>query len=428
MTPSVQAIAGDRQRGFAADARFIGFGLLVGLLLVLVKIALEISPFGLWAEKQVYSLLVEQMPKFSRKGPDVAIVDIAHIKGGDNPATGTLEPSSRGALLELLEALALERPLAIGLDIDFSPTPEGWVSSEDPAFLERCLEINARGIPVRLGIYRTMREPREAWLGTPKYAPLAASLWLPTEDTRRLPRDMTVEGSYDRLLILGAALAQAVSPAPEERWHAFLTQAVIERTRIFEPNTPAIRTTDVLINYSRHDQIMREMLPMATPADVVKHRDKLRGKILLIGDGHAPSGKDMFPVPNEEINHAPGVMLHASLANTMFREPLYELTHAARLLIDVLILLVVLIAIVITKRRTRRQTPRQAQAIELRVIRWTVLAVVVAGFSLVIYFQVLWLDFLLVCFFLLIHTRVEQWFHALIHRGAMSKSHERTSS
>jgi CHASE2 domain-containing sensor protein len=417
-----------RRAVIGADIRYVLAGLAVGCLLVLVKVIVEITPLGPWAERQVYELLVEQIPNFSRKGPGVVVVDIGHLEGGENPATGGLVPTGREALLELLEQLKVQRPLAIGIDIDFSPTPTGWATPGDPVFFDRCLVIDAGGVPVRLGVYRTMREPREAWLGAPKYAALAASLWLPDGDTRRLPMDIRVEGASERLLTLGAAVAVPARAREQRPWHALFTQAVVHRTQVFERNSPAVHLSDVLVNYALQDQMKREMLPLATPADIVKHRDDLRGKIVLIGDGRNPRAIDMFPVPNSAINHAPGVMLHASLANTLFQAPLYEFTHLARLVIDVTLLLVVLVAIVVTKRMTRSKTHKAAEAVELRVIRWTVLAIVLGGFALVIYFQVLWLDFLLVCFFLLVHPRVEQWIHSLLHRVNAPTKHEGASS
>lgn len=415
--------------------RFL-FGVIAAVVLIGTKLAIEKTPFGQWAEAQTYGLLVRILPNFAKDGSPVQVLDISHLVGRVSPDGKRLEATDRKELFELLNAIAAQQPLAIGVDSDFSPTGERWtgrwVTDDDPMFFEQCKDLSARTkVPIYLGVYRTIREQPKAWLGVPAFKDMAAGLWLPRPDARRLPLEFWAGSKQEvrasdhhneaqpgkqteaGLPSLGAALArralrgQARGPALVPR-----SYVDIEATRQVTVDLDGIplEVKDAMVDYSLIDQIELEKLVKVTPADVRKYGERLRGRVVLLGHALDDAG-DKFRVPVGDADRN-GIFLHAALASSLIAHPLYEFKHGTRLLFDAVISIAI-IGIVAMLLRKGNKTGHDEHALEKRVLMGAVAVVLVFGIAFVAISRVVWLDFLLVVFFLLLHPAIETRIKAL---------------
>ena len=57
-----------------------------------------------------------------------------------------------------------------------------------PCSLNKCGKPREQGVPVFLGIKRTHNKAPEKWLGIEDYQLLAADIWVPPDDPRRIHR------------------------------------------------------------------------------------------------------------------------------------------------------------------------------------------------------------------------------------------------
>ena len=110
----------------------------------------------------------------------IAIVDLSQLSPKPIPGAQKGEMATpREGVEEPLEKLVNTKPLAIGVDVDFSPrvyldsSPPRtvFITPRDPEFFEYCLELShRRGVPIYLGISRTQALPHSEWLGRSDYA------------------------------------------------------------------------------------------------------------------------------------------------------------------------------------------------------------------------------------------------------------------
>lgn len=177
-------------------------GLLVTVLLTsAIKYAESTRP-GKDAEKWLFANLQRLLPSFSEDLP-VLVVDTSRIPGGKDQVT------SREALKQTLTAIVAQRPAGVGVDIDFSPDVDGWQLDDDPKFFDFCLALTKEsGVPIYLGVYRTIGENSDTWLGSAKYKGLAAALRA-ENDTMRLPKWIQTRNSEEKLPLMSAALADS---------------------------------------------------------------------------------------------------------------------------------------------------------------------------------------------------------------------------
>ncbi|PZP32811.1 MAG: hypothetical protein DI603_08995 [Roseateles depolymerans] len=397
--------------------RFI-WGIFVASLLIGSKLLVEATPFGHWAEEQTYSFLAGLLPNFAKDGAPVQVLDISHLGGRISTDGKRLEPTDRKQLLELLNAVAQQQPLAIGVDSDFSPSDRwtgGWVTNADPAFFEDCQKLSKRlRVPIYLGVFRSIREQPKAWLGVPAFKDMAAGLWLPKPDARRLPLEFRTarsetaiaSGQTSEILpSLGAALARSVridDPAPLTISKTFLELDTTRKLKV-DLDGSALLVKDSMVDYSFIDQMEREVLIKVTPDEVRKNGDRLRGRVVLLGNATDEAG-DKFPVPIGPENRN-GIFLHAVLASSLIAHPLYEFKHGTRLLLDAVISSLLVGAVVLLSKRTTDED--EEHAVETRVLLAAVAIVLVSGIIFLIASRIVWLDFLLVVFFLLVHPSAE---------------------
>lgn len=375
--------------------KHLGIGLCATALLLLGKIAFERTAAGHDFEVKTYEVLQSFLPSLSGSPLPVLVADISKLPGGKDG------PTPREELKKLLAALVAQYPRAIALDIDFSPDEGGWMTPRDPEFFDYCLELSRRTrTPIFLGVFRTVAEGPDTWLGLSKYRSLAAAGLAKPTDTRRLPRWIQFRAGAPRLPTLGEALARAyrADPPPPPRWISW----AVERTE-HEP-AEGLSTADVLVNYSKLEQLKSEHVVFTRPDTVEDMGALLRGRLVLLGDVAMPM--DPFVVPGQAAS-VPGVYLMASVAYTIAFEPLFEFTHTVRLVLDFAISLVIVSgAYWISTRTTNVAASRRRRG---RFIIVIVAGVLLAGIALVRFADIMWLDFMLAPGAILLHPRVEDW-------------------
>lgn len=428
------AAQGHHRRALARAAwrrwalRYFAVGLTVTLLMLGGKLLVEATPMGDAAGLATRSLLLKLLPVFRDRGADAIVLDISHLAGGTrDPKTGDLVATSRIKLRELLDVLVALRPAAIGIDIDFGATLGGWVDPRDPEFLDHCLRLNEQGVPVRVGVARSLGARDKRWLSDPRFAPLAGAVYLGEPDTGRVPVWIENEATGDRLMTLGASLAAATQAA---RWgplyatgdraslNSLLFDNVVTRRVREGPVEFVAQTHDALLNFSVIRQQAREYVPQVQPGDLVKYAERLQGRVVLIGDMAAVN--DRYAIPGDRINR-PGVLLHAAQVHTFTSEPLFEFGHGFRILMD--LALPVLVMVVVAVRRylgagaavSGHAASHGATSPQV-LLRLLMLAVVLVALGLAAFFRIFWPDFLLLVFFLALHHPTE---HQLL--GALQR-------
>ncbi len=142
----------------------------------------------------------------------IAIVDISDLEVATLKLDGeSYKATPRDKLLKLIEAIAKQEPLAIGVDIDFSPNKGSYITPADPKFFQDCLDISAKNrIPIFLGIKRSEIYSSEYWLGAEDYKDLAVSIFLPQKDTRKLWAWIKPEKNSPAIRTMAAALAESL--------------------------------------------------------------------------------------------------------------------------------------------------------------------------------------------------------------------------
>jgi CHASE2 domain-containing sensor protein len=405
MSPSHAGASAKHGSGFW---RHLGLGLLVTFLLVGAKVCFEHTTRGHHLEQWTYNLLHSHLPYFDRAEElPVVIVDISKIQGGRGDA-----PTPRGDLKRLLTAIAAEKPSAIAIDVDFSPDGKGWITDDDPEFFDYCLELaDETGVPVLLGIFRTKASPPDTWLGLPKFSRLAVALMAREGDVSRAPRWVQLEGG-DRLRALSWAIASAHEPAlpPTNQCNSLVFECSEDRL----PGTDSrpnehLTVSDFLVNYSKLEELKRETLLTGSEQSVREFGERFRHRMVILGD--ALEFTDPFVVPGHEQPVA-GVYVHASAAYTLVQGALREFNHGFRIFLDVAISIFISASLFFARGGQKGSRRWRARS---WILVSAVAVVLAAGVLLVRWYNVMWLDFLLVGFALLLHPKVEGWFETFMH-------------
>jgi CHASE2 domain-containing sensor protein len=335
----------------------------------------------------------------------VVIVDI-----GDLPTRDGVTP--RAALRRLLAALRDAGARTVGIDIDFSPDKGLFVAADDPAFFAYCRTL---GIPVFLGVARTAGNGRDAWLGRPEDAPLAAGIVIPNVTGTvpeggapgpyplRLPR--LGDGPPDALPSLGFALATALDSNVESRLaqpsvfaEPFVERAIVQGTAIpeFTVDYSFVRRLQQASVATRWDS----HLNLTSPID----RDAVAGRAVIIGDLAGASPGDIFHTAGFA-RDASGVLLHASAATTLIAGPLWVLKDRWRIALDIVMIVVVATGLLLTK-----PFKSAARKFVLSPLAWSSIAIVLAGgfaIWLARSHDILWLDWAPASPVLLLHAFLE---------------------
>src|ERR1041385_1099139 len=183
-------------------------GLLFIALILAAKEAFEHTEMGEQLELAGYVYLQHHL---AADDVPVQILDISDLGVSEIRSNGRVyRATSRDTLEKLIQAIADQGPKAIGIDIDFSPDANGYLTPGDPEFFQFCLDSD---VPILLGVYRTQVLQPEAWLVEPRFEPLGASIIVPNEDTRKLPLTIQTSPQFKPGRAMGAALGNVSGEA-----------------------------------------------------------------------------------------------------------------------------------------------------------------------------------------------------------------------
>jgi CHASE2 domain-containing sensor protein len=421
-THAAPTTTGERYRG-GAIWRDVLKGFLFILIVLSIKFAVERTTFGKHLELMSYNLLQTQL---SAQPVPVTIVDISDLATKDFIVDGTtVTATPREPLKEMIKAIAGQKPKAIGIDVDFSPDESGYILPTDPDFFQFCLDIGKQqGVPVFLGIKRTLGNSPDEWLGSEAYENLAANILVP-HDSRRMVDVIQIEeetvpgatgihstGSRAMSALLADAYGKEIS-GPGRRLHsAFLNwsagSGLIERLSEKQLG-PGLSVQDFLVDYGPLESIETIRTTDAAVLENAGQTQRLQGKVVLMGDATLGQATDTFLVPARDQPY-PGVFLHACAAYTLIKAPLYELTWKGHLAIDVLLSGVILAAIVLMSFHYRDQESRERATHRLRgaFTLLVVLAAIVIGVLFVRITRIMWDDFFLALSLLIFHPSIER--------------------
>lgn len=385
-------------------------GLLFIAMLLTVKLAFEQTSFGERLSLKSQDLL--QRPLLHGNIP-VSIVDMRDLRpeefnvGGRKALATPREPLRR-----MIETIAEARPKAIGVFIDFSPDEHGYIHPRDPEFFQFCLGLRQRtGIPVFLGIHRTLSEPPAAWLNGEEYESLAANMLIP-KDSSRMLGELKLRGEGDpsdsgppaagttSSKSMSVALADAYNrqsgdaPGQPRTW----LEAVMEGLRRFgfvetiseKSIGPGLEVAEFSPDFSLLDSIQT----VRTIDPVVLHYEarQFEGRVVLIGSGSLDREQNLFEVPGRDRKY-PAVFLHACAVYTLI-SPRYDVPGKGRLTFDIVFSLTLVLVVVLTDRHYRRGTAGAADSRRGVLTFAAVFAVMAAGFVFSRATHVVWDDFL----------------------------------
>lgn len=383
--------------------------LLFTLALLAAKSLTERTVFGEHVELMTYNLLQHRLLS-TRPNEDlpVIIVDISDLETVSPPgSTDAPKVTSRVALQHLVQAMAEQWPRAIGIDIDFSPDPHGYVTPHDPEFFQFCLDLEAKThVPIFLGVERSLTLPPDVWLGNEDYRELATSIVIP-RDSKKMLRWIQIGASASRRPTMSAALAGTFQHSnyklPE--WLGWAVEHTSEKRLSGD-----MSVGEFLIDYSSLEALERERLRTKNPVVVSDQGWLLRDKVALVGDATLGKSSDNFVIPDRQ-EPFPGIYVHACAAYTLIGAPLYELTGTGRWVIDLLLSLLVFGPVALVRLRYGDGTSQALSARGLEsIMRWlAVMLAVLGGVVLVRTTRLMWDDFMLVAVALLLHPSAERF-------------------
>lgn len=415
--PSAQVAAPERYRGKAVW-RDVLRGLLFIFIVLSIKFAVERTTFGKHLELMSYNLLQTQL---SAQPVPVTVVDISDLAPKDFIVDGqTVTATPREQLKEIIKAIAGQKPKAIGIDIDFSPDEYGYILPSDPDFFQFCLDIGKQqGVPVFLGIKRTIANPPGEWLGSEAYENLAANILIP-KDSRRMVdviqiEEETAPGATEKRSKASRAMSALLADAyghEGSRRSTFLNwlarSGAIER--LSEKQLGAgLSVHDFLVDYGPLESIETIRTTAAAVLENASQSQRLRGKVVLVGDATLGKATDTFLVPARDQPY-PGIFLHACAAYTLIKAPLYELTGKGHVAIDILLSVAILAAIVLMgfHYRDKESRERATHRFQGFVTLLVVLAAIVIGVVFVRITRIMWDDFFLALTLLVFHPSIER--------------------
>jgi hypothetical protein len=166
-----------------------------------------------------------------------------------------------------------------------------------------------------------------------------------------------------------------------------------------------------LVNYSKIDAF-KLGAQKDTSAEAVKNTGTgYKDKLVILGDVTKPM--DFFQIPGR-IENEGGSLLHASATYTLIKEPLFEFKLWVQFLLDLAIATIIIgLVAFIRYHNPGNRTWFGKQAIFIYV---AVFAILGAGWLLVRVSGVMWLDFMLVAGFLLLHPGVEHRIHKWLEK------------
>jgi hypothetical protein len=386
---------------------------LTAIVLILTQRYIEHTDAGEQLKIATYGWLQHRLR--SEATPPIVVVDISAIRPTPIPgAQKDEEATPRTPLLELLSRLAMHGPRAIGVDIDFSPDLDGRVpiTSGDGKFFEDCLELERdTKVPIYLGVARTISLPPERWLWRERYQDLAASILAPRAHLEMMVACLKRNGGACGNDSMAARLAARINASNVERCFA----GELWWFRWLDCDTGHQLTNGLYaglfpVDYSQLRALKSETRTAAHVA--LDDGEFVRGKVVLLGDTSLDQGADTFVVPGEGEPIA-GVYVNASAAYTLAMAPLSTFHWPS--LIDAALALL-LIAILIAVQWAYRDLPREPSEERIQGALIAVFVGLVVAFAAVVQIhRIMWPDFTMVIFGLLMHPKVERWARTLLN-------------
>ena len=425
------------RRKQVADAGGILRSLVASIMFTMALIGfnaccLDGTKLGDGIERLTYDLLQGRLTsKLHADELPVVVVDIGNLTRKDEGGPGE-SVTPRDKLIEILKAIALEHPAAIGLDIDFSPD-YGAYANGDSLLFAACQLITQgsglqRGIPVFLGAGRTQTDDPDHWLpGAPES--LATAIMKPHDIRRMVSWVWKDENPEKRRPSMSTALANASGSYLEHPTGLlrFLDRAgIIEGATVTAVKGAGISVEEFLVDYAPLDLLGAPANLLVIPKSAFDDsailkafseswKDRLEGKLVLVGNATTEHAVDYFTVP-DHARPVPGVLVQASAVYTLMMAPLYELSVWARPVIDVILSLIVFGTLAAVRWHSARQSEMILAVHRVRVTL-TIAGVLVVMISamLVHVTRIVWDDFIVVILTLLVHSPLERYSEGLWH-------------
>jgi hypothetical protein len=320
--------------------------------------------------------------------------------------------TDRETLQGMVDAAVKQTPLAIGIDVDFSPGEKGFQTLYDWGFLNHIQNLTKQtGVPIFVGVHESTALGPERWLWDPKFMPLAACIVVPRSEedqsTRTMPEVLkfyykTAEGGtwIQPCRALGAAVAK--NATPEVRWYL---RPFLQANQIKGDENSSVVSKEFLVDYSPVNGLSGNLPKVSSAADI----DRLYLTKKMVFFGWIQNRSDLFTIPGRPEHPYPGVILHASAAYTLFNQrPLYQLTVLGRISLDVAFSAFVFVVFwYAMKRKDAKEQESTAEGFHKTVTFAFMLILVVAFALLSRYVGFMWDDFFFVLGALLVHSRVE---------------------
>ena len=399
-------------------------GIAITLVLLGLKGLVQRTDFGRLVDQMSYDLLQHNLSSVkSAKDLNVMVLDISAIPMVTVPGIIQSQTvTSREPLLSIVESLVTKEhpPLAIGLDVDFSPDEYGYASPDDPNFFESLLQMRGKTqIPILVGVDKSLALGPQKWLIDPKYMGLASCIVVPTpepgQSTRYMPEWLEVkypatQEQQATMVVcpsMGSALAKA-SVAPVPWWAKYFAESTDLK------NETSLSASEFLVDYSPLDVLNASAPHIRNSGDVAPI--DVENKIVLIG--RTRETDDTFPVPGRPEKSYAGVFLHACAAYTLLeKRPLYHLKEFGRIFIDLLFSAAIFGTVLLIRLRYARDSWEEFMEHRLQGFL-TFAAVVLLVIGAVVFVRVshlMWDDFLLVTIVLLFHSPVERTTGEFVH-------------
>ncbi|HEV7643517.1 MAG TPA: CHASE2 domain-containing protein [Pyrinomonadaceae bacterium] len=390
----------------------------IGITLVLTgaKILIEQTPIGLKLELLTFETLQSVLSNFNpNETLPVVVVDISEIQGSGEQVIDL------DKLKDVLDDVIDKGPRAIAIDVVLTPEDEDFEKpgqkKENKAeafkkyfdFLDHCVQKKKeKDVPIFVSVgYRSIEGPAE-WLRGIQYRELAATTIIRRTDTSRIPIWIKGDSQEDKLSSISELLASAYTTPRLPKGISW----VIEKTEDDLPGTQTqlgegMEYAYAPVNYSKLEAIRETRISTAGGDSVKESGNKLRYKMVIIGDGVLEKAVDPYTVPGRS-ESVPGVYLHASAAYTFAREQMYEFNFGARIILDFILSFIVFGGVALVRYK------RLADASDAPVKNWQSWlfysvegAILVLAFLFAYWLGLLWLDFMLVAIVLALHPFVE---------------------
>jgi hypothetical protein len=399
----------------ASIIKYILISFAITAVLIAAKIGIENTSWGHRAERLAFEFLQGQLSPFNQ-GEDLPVVvaDISNVEQGEDQQIDLIK------LEELVAAIAKERPRAIGIDAVLNPSTENLAESDAKSF-NKLVEQTQRyykfldtlqglrekyDVPIFVGVDEKVAEEPAKWLGGEGYQNMAGAILI-EKDTTRMPVWFKAGAGAEKLYSISVLLAKSYQPIeiPQSLFWAVESEdnfPAIERN--LEQND---KYASALINYSKLELIKLNKQPIKDAQGIDLLGEKFRNRIVILGKDD--KAFDKFEIVGHPEKTFAGVYILACSTYTFIREPIYEFKFWVRLLLDLILSAVIIVWVAVARYRhigERKSYKWEKLQSYLSVILFIVVGI--SAFLLVRLVGVLWLDFLLVAFFLWLHPKFEK--------------------